>query len=230
MSTPFRHRSTKGLTLVELVVAMVVMASIGGIGINSLILVMKHQKIMDESKTATESAQWIDMAIRGCVDNLIAAPIGENQPFAERAEADGSQSYVFLNRIPENYVFLQKPEYANESVALLVSLNAVPDKGGKDNDTNLNLTCTTQPISQSGRVGDPDVQTLARGLTQFTITSESAGGTGAGGDGGGGENAVPKFFSVQIGFRSSGDKNISLHQKYPVKVSLPKDKGEEESK
>ncbi|MEN6626635.1 MAG: hypothetical protein ABFD69_10445 [Candidatus Sumerlaeia bacterium] len=215
-----QHRiKSFGLTLVELVIALSVMAAIGGIAIHSLLIVFRQQKIMEEASSATDAAQWIDSNLESCIHNMVSSPMGDIQPFAESVSEDGTASYNFLTHIPDNYVVRSKTQKTTSARALLVSISSVPV--GNDENT-LELSYSTQPVGTTGLLDEPDVQVLARNLTQFTIQSQA-------GDSGEGESNLPKSFGAQFGFTLSDGNTLSWNQTYPVMVCPPKETDKEES-
>ncbi|MCE5231220.1 hypothetical protein LLG95_16715 [bacterium] len=206
------------MTLVELVVALAVMSAIGGIAIETLVLVMKQQEVMEESRETFDAIQCLDLVIRSCIQNLVPGPIGEVQPFSQRTEPNGGMTYQFLNRVPENYNFRDKSEKSSATIALLVGLRVVPDT---NESLVLNLEYSTQFVGSSGPIDEPEVQSLVKSLTQFSIKSQGAEGDDE-------SSTLPKAFNVHAEFNVSNGSPVVWDNSYYVKVSRPKTETKEE--
>lgn len=185
-------RRTKGITLVELVIGVVIVSALAGAGVESFLMIQKVSREMDEQSAQTQSARLIFEDIQRSCSNLAPRRISGLQPFSEMIDASSNQRiYQMLVRVPEGY---RKDEVPGEIWAILARY--VYDQTDGQNE----LRYSHQNIGLNGLAETKDEGVLGRNLSEFSISAiyDTPDGQGTA------EDTLPSALKIHLAFESGG--------------------------
>lgn len=217
MRRPRQFSPPAGMTLVELVVAILILALIGGIGAQSFLLVLRAEREMASHTAALRAMQCTFDELRRDISNLLPAKVGEFLPYSETTDPEhGAKAYRLLTRLPERYAHEPLPGQAQ---ALLVEFWLEPDPGGENKNTGMRLAYSKQPMSLSGKLGEPLKGILAQNVTKFTLAPRQE---GASAEAGAEEEVnVPTAIDATLKF-DDPDSGASFTMPFPVSAQVDK--------
>lgn len=209
----------RGMTLVELIVAMLILSAIAGVGTRSFLMVLRAGREMDEQAAALASEQRITREIRRDLASLVPVKLGGQEPFRQSADPErGTPVYQLLTRVSESF---SAEETHGEAQAILVryALEENPEGG-------LRLRYSKQAVSQTGLLGEPLKGTLAENLAAFALKPVAEGGAQEETADPDASPPVPKAFRLELKCGQPGQETSSLSLLLPVRCQGKKPSGE----
>ncbi|HBF33158.1 TPA: hypothetical protein DDW35_01215 [Candidatus Sumerlaeota bacterium] len=212
-------RNSKGLTLVELVISMLILSVIGATGGVAFVHAMRVHRQVRERSLAFEKMHTAADMVRRIASNLGPAKVVGMDPYAEVSDPDtGAKVYQCIVRVPERL----SGEKALKTLGEVMRLWVVSE--GELQSLHL----SRQYLGTEGLLGQAEECILAENLRGFTLEpvyetekQEKDGQQDA--QGGEGEDTeVLASLKVWIDVNLSDEKGVSTSLVIPVRNRPPK--------
>lgn len=194
--------SYKGITLIEMVVAMLVFSAIAGVASQAFLTIMK---ISRETKDRSEVYRRVDFAIaelRRDAANVVPGKVGGFAPYEEGVDPEtGARIYRILTRVPEGYHFTEQAKGRAQAILVEYSLT-------QEDEVRLRLNRTKWMVGASGPIGEPLKGMLVSNLSAFSLNPTFA--VSEGEEGAGDGVKVPRLLQVCLDFRMPDGEVLSF--------------------
>ena len=213
----FFARTSRGLTLVELVIALVVISVIASVGVDAFIQVLRTDRELRARSSAIREAQRVVNEFRAAAANLRTSPVAGILPFSTAVDQlSGAKIYQFLVRAPEGCLD-DKARREVQAVVLRYSVSVAPHEG------KYAISRTRQNVSFSEVLGEPSVSVVAQNLTQFDLAPKTDGDESESNSNADGAK-IPIAFDLSLSYELPWNERFESTFYVPVASRLAKEK------
>jgi prepilin-type N-terminal cleavage/methylation domain-containing protein len=203
------QRPVRGITLIELVVAMLVFSVIAGVASEAFLTASGISRDVRARSGVYQQADFAIAEIRRDVANILPGKIGVFLPYEEGVNLEtGANVYRVLTRVPEGYSFSEREK--GKAQAEFVEYAVL-----QQDATHLKLTRTKRVIGASGLMGEAFEGALVLGLAGFSLTPTFAESEGE--EGGEEDVKVPRAIKIAMEFRMRDGERVSFASSLPVR-------------